>query len=547
MQPTVRRLRVCWCLTLALLGPTVAASGSPDVDGSNTLDPQEILDHWLAQDTAEERAKPEHVAMRRQQVAKGLVKCDTDGDGVLDGDEYNVFAKWTESQGGAPDPKPGGGAGGGGGGDGDAHQWGVSNKAKDCGDENCYLVLGLSNPLALKEGESPADERQIKKAYRKLSIRWHPDKCKDNEAGKKSRGSDLACEPNFKRIASAYEILSTPARRTAYDHLLRGKWVPDLGIKFVLCATLLLASAIQYLMQHSTYEEMVGAVASQPQFVNTVKRSLSAESKQVSFGSPAFTAALRAAAVVALQEEADELAAEAHTLWGQLNPMKTILIPGDYRGTDDGQMFLQKAVSAPTWKCTPLVGLALLPYTAFQWFASAEERKRLADEEAAAAAEPAAAVVKAARKREEKLARRRSNVSARATEDAPDGPTHQVNVAATEAGADADAAAQAEAAAAAKLAKGKDREAVRAAKRTLKKYCTAPVDLLSTYEALKSFEAMCASVAEAEGAAGLKRLLAAMQKADSCHALPSKHWEYSEKSGTDLLQAKLSEFKNVGG
>ena len=111
----------------------------------------------------------------------------------------------------------------------------------------------------------------------------------------------------------------------------------------------------------------------------------------------------------------------------------------------------------------------------------------------------------------------------------------------------AGAAAVAEAAAAANLAKGKDREAVRAAKRTLKKYCTAPVDLLSTYEALKSFEAMCASVAEAEGVAGLKRLLAAMQKADSCHALPSKHWEYSEKSGTDLLQAKLSEFKNVGG
>lgn len=64
--------------------------------------------------------------------------------------------------------------------------------------DDYYKILGISKQA------SAAD---IKKAYRKLALKYHPDKTK----------GDKALEDKFKKISEAYAVLSDPEKRNQYD------------------------------------------------------------------------------------------------------------------------------------------------------------------------------------------------------------------------------------------------------------------------------------------------------------------------------------------
>ncbi|GAA0871288.1 molecular chaperone DnaJ [Gangjinia marincola] len=64
--------------------------------------------------------------------------------------------------------------------------------------QDYYEILGISKSASAGE---------IKKAYRKMAIKYHPDKNPD----------DKEAEENFKKAAEAYEVLSDPNKKARYD------------------------------------------------------------------------------------------------------------------------------------------------------------------------------------------------------------------------------------------------------------------------------------------------------------------------------------------
>jgi curved DNA-binding protein len=63
-----------------------------------------------------------------------------------------------------------------------------------------YKILGV---------DRKASEEDIKRAYRKLALKYHPDR----------NPGDKQAEDNFKEINEAYQVLSDPAKRARYEQL----------------------------------------------------------------------------------------------------------------------------------------------------------------------------------------------------------------------------------------------------------------------------------------------------------------------------------------
>lgn len=70
-------------------------------------------------------------------------------------------------------------------------------------DKNLYSVLGV---------EEDASQEELKKAYRKLAKKYHPD----------ANPGDARAEDRFKAVSEAYDILGSKEKRAQYDQMRKG-------------------------------------------------------------------------------------------------------------------------------------------------------------------------------------------------------------------------------------------------------------------------------------------------------------------------------------
>mmetsp|Transcript_38842 Transcript_38842/g.62226 ORF Transcript_38842/g.62226 Transcript_38842/m.62226 type:complete len:195 (+) Transcript_38842:53-637(+) len=149
-----------------------------------------------------------------------------------------------------------------------------------CGDNNCYEVLGLF---------SNATSSEVKKAYFKQSLKWHPDKNPSDEA-----------KNEFAKLAGAYEILSEPRRREDYDYALahpeqewrnRARFFRDkyfnsgymqVGLSHVFLGFLAVGSLFQYLNTYMNYHDNLAALKASSWYKTEWKRLAAERSSSTS-------------------------------------------------------------------------------------------------------------------------------------------------------------------------------------------------------------------------------------------------------------------------
>ncbi|KAM0951000.1 putative DnaJ domain, Chaperone J-domain superfamily, DnaJ subfamily C member 25 [Dioscorea sansibarensis] len=134
-----------------------------------------------------------------------------------------------------------------------------------CDEDDCYDLLGVSQS---------ANASEIKKAYYKLSLKYHPDKNPDPESRKL-----------FVKIANAYEILKDEATREQYDYAIahpeevfyntaryyQAYYGHKTDPRAVLVGLLLVVSAFQYLNQWSRYNQAISMVKKTPAYKNRLR------------------------------------------------------------------------------------------------------------------------------------------------------------------------------------------------------------------------------------------------------------------------------------
>lgn len=161
-----------------------------------------------------------------------------------------------------------------------------------CGKDDCYQVLGVAEN---------ADSAAIKKAYRRLSMQWHPDK----NPNRQEEATIM-----FQKIATAYEVMSDTAKRENYDYARRhpeeamynqyryyktmvGQKVP---LEYVIFGIIAFFSLLQYVNKSSLVKSYRKSLPKTPWFKREVQ--LATERRKADLGGKAKLSAAEEHALV---------------------------------------------------------------------------------------------------------------------------------------------------------------------------------------------------------------------------------------------------------
>lgn len=146
-----------------------------------------------------------------------------------------------------------------------------------CGQEDCYDVLNVTRE---------ATKSEIARSYRLMARKFHPDMHRGDEA-------KAEAEVQFKRVATAYEILGDGEARTDYDYMLdnpsqyyahyyryfRRRVSPKVDIRLVLIVTISIISAIQYFSAWQRYDSAIKYFMTVQKYRNRAMDMATAEEK----------------------------------------------------------------------------------------------------------------------------------------------------------------------------------------------------------------------------------------------------------------------------
>ena len=139
-----------------------------------------------------------------------------------------------------------------------------------CGDLNCYDLLEVTRD---------SDTKQITKAYRRLALKWHPDRYPDQS--KKAEAQAM-----FLRIAAGYEVLKDEESRKDYDYMLdhpeetygnyyryyARRLAPQIDIRLVVVSLITLLSVVQYYSAWYNHTETIKYLATVPKYRIQVRK-----------------------------------------------------------------------------------------------------------------------------------------------------------------------------------------------------------------------------------------------------------------------------------
>mmetsp|Transcript_8350 Transcript_8350/g.10873 ORF Transcript_8350/g.10873 Transcript_8350/m.10873 type:complete len:547 (+) Transcript_8350:186-1826(+) len=125
-----------------------------------------------------------------------------------------------------------------------------------CGLKNCYDVLELKR-------SNDDTSKSIKKAYRKLTLKYHPDRLDHTDDSEEVRRRN----ERFQEIANAAEILSDDEKRAAYDYYLdhpeerlynkyafyKMQYAAKTDIRAVIIGLIFVLASIQHILQIEQY------------------------------------------------------------------------------------------------------------------------------------------------------------------------------------------------------------------------------------------------------------------------------------------------------